>query len=147
MNPMNPNPYESPRVYGAPPSPPSAGTATRTPFILAAVGAWMASAYWALLTVLIGLGVAFGSGSAISVVFPCILIVLYALRGWQLIKGDASAAQRILFLHIIGCVAAFSQMASGDGIVLLLQSIKVLIHVFGGVAAYFARRAAQQRTV
>src|SRR5262245_5748909 len=99
---MNQNPYQPPGSYPASPYaaagypravPPSGN---RTMFVLAAVGAWLASAYWAALTLLIGLSVALGSGSLTSIFLPCILIGLYAVRGFQIIKGDSQAATRIV---------------------------------------------------
>jgi hypothetical protein len=133
------NPYEPPRAYS---SPSYGATNNRTAFTLAAIGAFLASAYWAALTLLIGVGVATGSGSLTSVFFPCVLIVLYAMRGYQLLKGDPQAAQRILWLHGVGALVAIMQMTKGaDSFMVFLQSIKVFIHLFGGVAAFFARRA------
>jgi hypothetical protein len=141
---MNLNPYQPPQPPGPPGYPPggTAATVNRTPFVLAAVGAGLASAYWAGLTLLIGLGAAVGAGSVTRIFVPCILVVLYALRGWQLFKGDVGAAKRILWLHAVGGVIALTQMASGGGLLVALQGVKVVIHIFGGVAAYFAQRSA-----
>jgi hypothetical protein len=146
---MNPNPYAPPDPYGPPGRPPSAPSSTlnRTPFILAAVGAGLASAYWAALTLLIGLGAALGRGSLVNVFVPCVLIALYAVRGYQIYKGDGSAARRILWLHGVGGIVALMQMASGGTILFVLQGIKILIHVFGGVTAYLAWRAFAQQVV
>jgi hypothetical protein len=139
------NPYQPPEPPRAAPAYPSAGAASanRTPFVLAAVGAGLASAYWAALTLLIGLGAALGSGSAAQVIVPCILVVLYAVRGWQIFKGDANAAKRILWLHGVGGVVAIMQMVSGSGVLVALQGVKVLIHVFGGITAIAASRTAR----
>jgi len=112
----------------------------RTPFILAGVGALLASVYWAGLTLLIGVGVASGSVSSMQVILPIVLIVLYALRGFQLFKGDPTAARRILWLHGVGGVMAVIQIASGSTLLVVLQSIKLLIHIFGGVTALLAQR-------
>ena len=149
---MNPNPYEPPRSYEAPgiavgyPQgyPASAVTApgSRTLFILAAVGAWFASVYWAVFTGLAAVGASMGSGSFISVILPCYLIVMYAVRGFQIIKGDPAAAQRIISLHVIGAVFAVVNVVTGaSAILMVLQSFKVLIHIFGGTTAYLARRS------
>jgi hypothetical protein len=135
------NPYTPPAPPPPGPAYPGATPVNRTPFILAAVGAGLASAYWAALTLLIGLGAALGSGSTAQIIVPCILVVLYALRGWQIFKGDANAARRILWLHGVGGVVAIMQMASGSGILVALQSVKVIIHIFGGVTAYLAQRS------
>jgi hypothetical protein len=113
----------------------------RTYFVLAGVGGFLASAYWALLTLLIGFGVAAGSVSGTQLVFPVILIVLYILRGAEILKGNVAAAQRILWLHVVGGLAALVQMGSASSLVVVLQTIKIGIHVFGGITAYLARRA------
>ena len=154
---MNPNPYEPPRSYEASANPanyggyaqagyPQSGVAarvSRTPFILAAVGAWAASGYWALLTLLTAISAAMGSGSFAGVIVPCYLIVMYAVRGFQIIKGDPGAAQRIILLHVVGAVFTVFYIATGNGeaLVVGLQSIKVVIHLFGGTTAYLARRS------
>jgi hypothetical protein len=139
------NPYQPP---GYPQS--ALGTAAvvnRTPFLLAAAGAGLASAYWAMLTLLIALGVATGSVSGTQMVLPFVLIILYAARGYQLYKGDPLAAKRILWLHGVGGVVAIVQMLTGGGLLMVLQGIKVLIHIFGGITAYMAQRAyAEGRT-
>ena len=131
---MSPNPYEPPTAFGP-------ERATRTLFVLAAVGAWAASAYWAALTLMIGLGVATSSASPLQIVLPLVLIGLYAVRGFQVLKGQAAATTRLLWLHGVGGVIALTQVYSGTGILVVLQGIKVAIHVFGGVATYLARRA------
>ena len=136
---MNPNPYQPPGDY----RPAGAGVATvnRTPFVLAAVGAWLAGAYWAAITLLLTFGVATGSVSAAQIILPCILIALYAMRGYQLFQGDPAAARRILWLHGVGGVAAIVYMMSGGAGVVVLNGIKVLIHIFGGITAVMAQRA------
>lgn len=140
---MSQNPYLAPNPeqgssnpYGATPPP-----VNRTPFVLAAVGAFLASAYWAGLTLLITFGVATGAVSGFQIILPCVLIALYALRGYQLWKGDPAAATRVLWLHGIGGVMAVLQIASGGTILMVLQGIKLLIHIFGGVTAFMAQRA------
>ena len=133
------NPYQPPGDY----APPGAAVATvnRGPFILAAVGAWLAGAYWAAITLLLTLGAAAGSVSGAQIILPCVLIALYAMRGYQLFKGDPAAAKRILWLHGVGGVAAIVYMMSGGAIVMVLNGIKVLIHIFGAITAIMASRA------
>ncbi len=142
---MNPNPYQAPQAPGpqGPYASPQAGPpADRTMFVLAAVGAGLASAYWAGLTLLIGLGAAFGSISAFQVILPVVLIVLYAVRGVQIFKGDRAAARRILWLHGFGAISAVLQIASGGTLFVVLQGIKILIHIFGGITAYLVQKNA-----
>ncbi len=130
------NPYEAPRAdVGVGTSPRSS---RRTLFVLAAIGAFLASAYWTALTILIVLSTEVSAQLAIQVV----LIGLYAVRGVQLWKGDPAAAQRILVLHVIGGVMAVIQAVMGNPIVIVLQVIKLAIHLFGGITAHLARRAA-----
>lgn len=135
---MNLNPYEPPGPHDDRPGiePPQ-----RTIFILAAIGAWIAGAYWAALTLLLGLGVAAGSVSATQIILPCVLIGLYAVRGFQIFKGDPAAARRVLWLHGIGGIVALVQMFSGGALLIVLQAFKVAIHGFGAVTAYLAGRA------
>ncbi len=113
----------------------------RTFPILGAVGAWLASGYWAVLTLLIGIGAASGAGSGMQVIIPCVLIGLYAWRGIQLFKGDPTAAKSLLWLHGMGAVMAVFQIFSGNVIVIVLYVMKMLVHVFGAVMAYLAQRA------
>jgi hypothetical protein len=144
---MNPNPYQPPAPYPAPPYavPPT----NRTPFLLAAVGAWLASAYWAVMTALLGLGAVMGSGSGTQIILPVVLIGLYAVRGFQILKGDPAAARRILWLHGIGAVAAlvqaFGSFALGSALVGALQGMKVVINLFGGITAYYAVRSYREQ--
>jgi hypothetical protein len=133
------NPYQPPGNYGAPTA--AVATATRGPFLLAAIGAWLAGAYWAAITLLLMLGVAAGSVSGAQIILPVVLIVLYALRGYQLFNGDPAAARRILWLHVVGGIAATLQMMSGNVILVALNGVKILIHIFGGVTAWMAQRA------
>ena len=139
---MNPNPYQPPNAQGPLPYAPGGPPPDRTMFVLAAVGAGLASAYWAGLTLLIGLGAAYGSVSGFQAILPIVLIVLYAVRGVQIFKGDPAAARRILWLHGIGAISAVIQIGSGGGLFVVLQGIKILIHIFGGVTAYLAQRRA-----
>jgi hypothetical protein len=142
---MNGNPYEPPRPPGAlsnvpyPQAP--APTVNRTPFVLAAVGAWCASGYWALMTLFVGIGVMNGSSSGVGLLLPVILIALYATRGVQIFKGDPAAVRRILWLHGIGALAALSQAAQSQGILAALQGLKVVINVGGLAAAFWALRS------
>jgi hypothetical protein len=111
-------------------------------FVLAGIGALAASAYWGLQTLVRGLSAA-SSGSSLSfigLVLPAVLVVAYATRGFQLFKGDVSAAASILFLHGIGGLMAMLQMAQYPE-QRVLQVVKLLIHIFGGVTAYLARKS------
>jgi hypothetical protein len=141
---MNQNPYQSPGAYAPPATALAAAPQSRTLFILAGVGAFLASAYWALMTLLLVAGMAAGTVSGTTMVFPVILIVLYALRGLQILKGDVAATRRILWLHGVGAVAAVVQMMSGNVIVIGMNVIKVCVHIFGGTMAWLAHRSATQ---
>jgi hypothetical protein len=135
------NPYQPPDAAGIGEQ---AAQPSRTIVTLAAVGAWIASAYWALLTLLIAFAAASGATSFGQVIIPIILIGLYAVRGFQLFKGDPTAARNLLWLHGVGGVMAAIQIAGGGGIVMVLQGIKLVIHVFGGFTALRAQRALMQ---
>ncbi len=130
---MNQNPYESP-AHGYVTNDRSAL------YVLAGIGSALASLYWGALTLLIAFGVATGSVSGAQLILPAILIALYAMRAFQIFKGDPNAARRVLWLHGVGGVMAIVQMASGGPIFIVLQGIKVVIHVFGGITAYLAQR-------
>jgi hypothetical protein len=132
---MNQNPYQPPAAYA--PSAAAAG-GNRGAFVLAAIGAWFAGVYWAAITLLIVLGMAMGSGSGLQLVLPCVLIGLYAVRGYQIFNGDPNAARRIIWLHGVGCIAAVLQVMQGHGFLVMLQGFKVVVHIFGGIAAYVA---------
>lgn len=136
---MNTNPYQAPGDDGRQPGMPAPGD--RTMFVLAAVGAWLASAYWGALTLLLVFGATMGTVAPTQVILPLILIGLYAYRGLQLFKGDPAAAKRILWLHGLGAVAALMQMFQGGSIVAVLQVIKIVIHIFGAVTAMLALRS------
>jgi hypothetical protein len=135
-NPDPRQPYAPPGYTAASPAPPS-----RTPYILAGIGALFASGYWALVTCILGLGAAYGSVSGFQIAMPIVLIVLYALRGVQILKGDTKAARRVLWLHIVGGAVAVLNMASGSGVVIMLSGLKILVHIFGGITAYVAQRS------
>jgi hypothetical protein len=135
------NPYQTPSSADVAQNPLSA---FRAKFMLAAVGAFLASGYWALLTFVLGVGAAAGMNSSFRLLLPCMLIGLYAVRGVQLLKGDLSATTRILWLHGAGGAVAIIQMfqlASTGPLVLVFQLVKLAIHVFGAVTAWSARRA------
>src|SRR5690349_12005718 len=134
---MEPNPYHAPASLAL--DPPE--RLNRAPFVLAALGAGLASLYWAAITALIAFGTASGATSGMQLVLPCVLVGLYAMRGFQLFKGDPAAAQRVLWLHGVGGVVAIIQIATGDPFIQVLHGIKVAIHVFGAVTAYRAKRA------
>jgi hypothetical protein len=129
------NPYQ-------PPDPQPGMAPSRTPFLLAGIGALAASAYWALYTGLVGLSVAGAGVSPVRMILPFVLIVLYAVRGFQIFKGDGRAATSILWLHGIGGIMAVINMASGDPMIIGLNALKLLIHIFGAVTAHLARKAA-----
>jgi hypothetical protein len=133
---VNQNPYQPPGAY-APSVPAAAGN--RGAFVLAAIGAWFAGAYWAAITLLLVMGMAVGSSvSGMQLVLPCVLIGLYAVRGYQIWSGDPAAARRIIWLHGVGCIAALLQMTQGHGLLAFLQGFKVVVNLFGGIAAYVA---------
>ena len=134
------NPYQSP--FSNQDGPGGAAPRNNTPFILAGVGAAMASLYWAGLTLLIGVGVSAGSVSGAQVILPIVLIGFYALRAFQLFKGDLSAARSVLWLHGVGGAFALIQIFSGNPIAMFLEVIKLGIHVFGAITAYLAYRSA-----
>ena len=134
---MTPNPYNPPAYNQTP----AMSGPVRSAFVMAAIGAWAAALYWAAIFALIGLGAVVGTGSMVNMILPLILIVLYALRGFQALKGDARALIRLLWLHGIGGLVAASQVASSSGIASTLQGIKVVIHIVGGVATLFAFRS------
>lgn len=114
---------------------------SRTPVLLAAVGGWLASAYWAALTVLIFTGVAHGSTSAVQVFLPSVLIALYAWRGFKVFKGDPSAASSLIWLHAFGALMAVLNFSSVGPTMRVLYVIKIAIHAFGAATAFLAHRA------
>jgi hypothetical protein len=122
----------------------------RSPFVLlAAIGAGLASVYWALMTVIMGLALLSpdsGTSSPTTLLVPCLLIALYAWRGVQIYQGDAGALSRILWLHFLGAVISVIQFAAGGPVMWLLQGIKIAIHIFGLVSAFLARRALFEKT-
>jgi hypothetical protein len=107
--------------------------------MLAGLGAGLASLYWAGMTLLILVGTLAGSTSVVQLILPVVLIGLYAARAFQMLRGDVGAARSIVFLHAFGGLMAVLSMAGG-GIVMVLQGIKLLIHIFGGVTAFLASR-------
>jgi hypothetical protein len=137
---MSPNPYQAPAAL---PQLDAVASRNRRPFLLAAIGAWLASVYWALLTLLILFGGSSGPVAGVRSILPLFLIGLYAVRGYQLLQGSTAAAQRILWLHGVGAIAAVSQILSAQAPLFIgLQCFKVVIHAFGAGAAFFALRSA-----
>ena len=134
---MNRNPYEAPPGEGMPMG---EDPGRRTAFILAGIGAAFASLYWAGLTALLAFGVSAGRISGTQLILPCVLIGLYAVRSFQIFKGDPTAAKKVLWLHGVGGALALFQMFSGTPVLMVFQGIKVVIHLFGGVTAYLAQR-------
>jgi hypothetical protein len=145
---MTPNPYQPPNPYAGAPAgaSPGAGVAVvnRTPLVLAAIGAWLASLYWAATALLRALDAAMGGVSGVSAVLPVLLVVFYAMRGLQVFRGDPAAARRLLWLHVVGAVAALVQTLSASGLWAGLSGVKVLINLFGAVTAFLAQRAIAQ---
>ena len=140
---MSPNPYQAPRAEPARES----SQPSRTAFVLAAVGAWSASVYWAGMALLL-----FGAQVAgPQAILTVVLVGLYGFRGFQVIKGDVQAAQRLILLHAFGAFAAAAQIfvssAASLSYFVALQAIKVAINIFGAVTAYNVRRVvlAQRR--
>ncbi len=129
---MTPNPYQPPNPYAGAPPVASSGVAVvnRTP-----------------LALLRGLFAAAGTGSGAMVIMPIVLIVLYAMRGFQVLQGDPAAARRLLWLHAFGALAALLLAFSTSGFYAGLQSVKVLIGIFGAVTAFRAQRAFAQSVV
>jgi hypothetical protein len=123
------------------PSPYSRDPQTRTLFIVAGVGAILASLYWGGMTLLLLLGAVAGSLSPAQVILPFVLIVLYAYRGFQLFQGNVSAARRIVWLHAVGAAVALLQVLTGGLLVAILHGIKLSINIFGGVSAFLAARS------
>jgi hypothetical protein len=140
----SPNPYQPPRAADAPQGEPGARQ-NRTLFVLAAIGAGMASLYWAGLTALLGFGTAFGSTPGSKVIVPGVLVIFYAVRAYQIFQGNISAAKRILWLHGVGGMLAVFQMMSGNAVVIGLNAVKIAIHLFGAVTAYFAAQSSSSR--
>lgn len=149
---MPSNPYEAPR-----PTPPgemqgaTQGRPSRTPFILAGIGAVVASAYWAAVTV--ALWTASASRFGFHVVIPCVLMGLCAVRGFQVLKGDFAAAKKLLWIHCLAgaLVLTLFEVVSGGTLFIVLQGVRFdlngkvvggAIHVFGALTAYVVARRA-----
>ena len=130
---MIPDPYK-------PPVPADIGepTFSRRPFVLAAVASGLTSAYWSVLTLLILIGAGSADLSPVQVVLPLILIFLYAQRAMRVFNGDRSAANRLIGLHLIGGLMTVMRLAAGGFIVLYV--IKLVIHIFGALTAYWASK-------
>ena len=138
---MNQNPYQPPRTSGDDRFSNGPDGSTRRALLLAAVGGWLAAAYWAAMTLLLGVGVATRHVSGMQVILPLFLIGLYIQRGYRVYQGDAMAAQRLMWLHGIGGAVAVLQMASAGAVLIVFYVVKVLVHVFGGFTAFRAHRA------
>jgi len=138
---VNRNPYEAPPGDGMP-MPMGVDPGRRTAFVLAGIGAGLASLYWAGLTALLAFGVSAGTISGTQIILPCVLIGLYAVRAFQIFKGDPTAAKKVLWLHGVGGALALFQMFSGTPLLMVFQGVKVAIHLFGGITAYLATRRA-----
>jgi hypothetical protein len=124
------------------PEPAAAPAPNRLFHTLAAVGAGFAALYWAALTAMLALAATSGSVSPAQVILPCVLIGLYAYRGFQLLQGNTAAAQRLIWLHVVGGIVAIAQIATGaQGLFAFLQAFKVAIHIFGGITAFLAARS------
>jgi hypothetical protein len=93
------------------------------------------------MSLLLGLGAALGSGSIMRLFLPTLLVAFYFLRGVQVMKGDVTAARRLLWLHVIGGGVACLNMASATGVVMGFHAVKLIIHLFGGITAEWARRS------
>jgi hypothetical protein len=132
---MQTNPYEPPTADVPAPE-------RKKALVLAGIGAWLASAYWAAITLLLMLSVAARPAGGAQLLMPVFLVGIYAVRGYQMFMGDVSAARRILWIHGVGGVLAAVQVAEGAGMVMVLHAVKVLIHVFGGAAAWRAQKDA-----
>ena len=52
-----------------------------------------------------------------------------------------NAARRVLWLHAVGGVVAIMLVVTGSGFAAGLHALKVLVHAFGGFAAWRATRA------
>jgi hypothetical protein len=130
----SPNPYQPP---GAPDQR-QPGQPNRAPFVLAAVGAALASLYWAAMVVLV---LSMGASADAQTFIPVVLVGFYAYRGYQIFGGDKQAAQRILWLHGIGALMAFMQIMSGASGLAVFQGVKIAINIFGAITAYLATRA------
>jgi hypothetical protein len=93
---------------------------------VAAIAAFAAAAYWALLTFLIGIS----GQSPIQMALPFLLIALYAYRGYQLLQGNVTAAQNLMWLHGIGAAVTVFQVVTEVAAPVLLI-VKLVIHAFG----------------
>ncbi|HMY16523.1 MAG TPA: hypothetical protein PKA58_09400 [Polyangium sp.] len=138
---MNSPPFSNDVDAAASPSPEA-----RRPFVLAAIGAGLASLYWAGLTALIAFAVAVGPLKGTELILPFVLIGLYAWRGSQILKGDPNAARSVLYLHVFGGLTAVFQIVTGGPLMWVLQGIKLVIHIFGSITAHQASKAPRLST-
>ena len=132
----DPNPYAPPGNDVAL----DARARTKTLFFFAGGAAWLAAVWWAVVAAVTLFAVSAGNITPLFLVLPLFLVVAYAVRGAQIMKGDVRAAQRILLLHAVGAVAAILQLSSRRDIVVILNGVKVAIHLLGIGSAYWARR-------
>ena len=130
---MYQNPYEPPQDMGRP-------REAKRALLLAAVGAFLASGYWAVVALLLRAAATTHGSSGPRLIVPIVLIAIYAVRGYQMLTGDVGAARRIVWVHGVGGAFAILQMAGGVPFVVVLNGVKVLIHIFGGVMAWRAVR-------
>lgn len=105
---------------------------------VAAIAAFAAAAYWALLTFLIGIS----GQSPIQMALPFLLIGLYAYRGAQLLKGNVTAAQNLMWLHGIGAAVTVFQIVTEAAAPVLLI-VKIAIHVAGLATAVLVLQKAK----
>jgi hypothetical protein len=115
--------------------------ALRSRLTWAAVASGAASIYWALLTLLTARVVASKELSATQLVFPVILVGLYAFRAIQTYRGNAQAVVSLLYLNGLGAIISLYNMRGATQVVIVLQGVKVLIHIFGLITAWRARQA------
>lgn len=133
------NPYEPP---GGGYTPAQTTTFNRRPFVLAAIGAWLAALYWLGMTLLLGAAVASGGLGPAQLILPFVLIGLYAHRGWRLYNADPRMIRSILMLHGLGIFASIMQItAAKNEVVTIMNGVKIAIHVFGMITAFLAKRA------
>jgi hypothetical protein len=107
------------------------------------VGAALASAYWGGLTALLAGGAIHGYAvDSTQLVFPILLTVLYAVRGFKVYNGDHASARSLTWLHAIGALVAFWQIGvTHDATIVALYGAKVAIHLVGGIPAFLLNKA------
>ena len=131
---------DPPEDAGNPYAAPAEVRAERPSFLLAALGAWLAAGYWGVTSLLYGASVSNGKSSPVQVIMPLVLVGLYAWRGFQILKGDANAIRRIIWLHLFGGVMAILQIFLIQlPLVQIIYGVKILIHIFGAITGKLAR--------